>query len=113
MAEPVRLFSYGSLRMEAVQIANFGRRLKGAADVMPGYRASTIRIDDPKTVALSGTNLQTIVAPSADPADEVAGVVFEVTEAELLAADAYEPPGYARVLVRMRSGVDAWVYVKA
>ena len=27
--------------------------------------------------------------------------------------DAYEPPGYARVLVRMRSGVEAWVYVNA
>ena len=114
MAEPapVRLFSYGSLRMEAVQLANFGRRLTGSADALPGYRQSEIVVDDPKTVALSGTNVHSIVTPSADPADEVPGVVFEITEAELIAADAYEPPGYGRVLVRLRSGVDAWVYVQ-
>lgn len=115
MTEPalVRLFSYGSLQLEAVQRANFGRRLKGRADALPGYRQTEIEIDDPETVRLSGTTRHAIVAPSDDPADEVAGTVFDVTEAELAAADAYEPPGYARVLVRLRSGLEAWVYARA
>jgi hypothetical protein len=115
VAEPttVRLFSYGTLQLPAVQLANFGRLLAGVADVMPGYRQTTLEITDPETIRLSGTNIHAIVAPSDDPADEVAGTVFEITPAELIAADAYEVDDYERVLVRLRSGVDAWVYVKS
>ncbi|MBS0333991.1 MAG: gamma-glutamylcyclotransferase [Proteobacteria bacterium] len=109
----VRLFSYGTLQLEAVQRANFGRRLDGAADVMPGYRQTTIRITDPETIRLSGTDTHFIVAPSDDPDDTVAGMVFEITPEELAAADAYEVSDYRRVEVRLGSGLDAWVYVKA
>jgi hypothetical protein len=52
-----------------------------------------------------GTELQ--------PADEVAGTVFQLTPAELTAADAYEVSDYARVSVRLKSGLEAWVYVRA
>ena len=48
-----------------------------------------------------------------DPADDIAGKVFAISEAELAAADAYEVDDYKRVLVRLASGRDAWVYVKA
>jgi hypothetical protein len=109
----IRLFSYGTLQLEAVQIANFGRRLAGAPDAMPGWRQTTIEITDPETIRLSGTNIHNIVAPSDDPADRVDGMVFEITEAELAAADAYEVADYKRVEVRLGSGLDAWVYVKA
>jgi gamma-glutamylcyclotransferase (GGCT)/AIG2-like uncharacterized protein YtfP len=109
----VRLFSYGTLQLEAVQLANFGRRLAGTADAMPGYRRTMVEITDPQVIAQSGTNLHPIVSLSDDPADGVAGMVFEITADELAAADAYEVSDYKRVQVRLASGLDAWVYVKA
>ena len=53
------------------------------------------------------------MVPSADPAEVVHGVVFAITEQELRAANEYEDDAYKRVLVSLRSGLDAWVYVKA
>jgi len=108
----VRLFSYGTLRQEGVQIASFGRLLNGAGDVLPGYRLSMIEITDKDVIGKSDANFHPIVAKSDDPADGVAGMVFEVTQAELAAADAYEVSDYKRVLARLKSGVEAWVYVK-
>ncbi len=49
-----RLFSYGTLRLESVQLATFGRRLDGAADVLPGFALATVEIDDPQVIATSG-----------------------------------------------------------
>ena len=49
-----------------------------------------------------------------DPAVQVAtfGRRLEVTDAELMAADAYEAPAdYVRVAVTLVSGASAWVYV--
>jgi gamma-glutamylcyclotransferase (GGCT)/AIG2-like uncharacterized protein YtfP len=44
----------------------------------------------------------------------VPGTVFEVTDAELVAADEYErPASYERVAVTLASGKEAWVYVNA
>jgi len=44
----------------------------------------------------------------------VPGTVFEVTDAELAAADEYErPASYSRVSVMLASGKEAWVYVHA
>jgi hypothetical protein len=43
----------------------------------------------------------------------VAGVVFEITAEELVAADRYEVAQYFRVEVTLKSGVKAWVYVGA
>ncbi|MEJ0097043.1 MAG: gamma-glutamylcyclotransferase [Bauldia sp.] len=54
-----------------------------------------------------------MVAASDDPADEVSGTVFTITEAELVAADEYEVADYKRIQVRLRSGIEAWVYVEA
>lgn len=107
------LFSYGTLQNEAVQLSSFGRRLDGAPDVMPGYRQSMVEITDPAVLATSGARFHPIVEPSPNPADEVAGMVFQVTPTELAAADAYEVADYVRVLVRLKSGLDAWVYVRA
>ena len=46
-----------------------------------------------------------------NPADEVRGVAFALTPAELAAADAYEVSAYKRFAVRLKSGLDAFVYV--
>ena len=109
----IHLFSYGTLQLESVQLSSFGRVLRGRTDVMPGFRRSTITITDPDVIRASGTNVHPIVARSDNPADEVPGTVFEITAAELRAADEYEVSDYERIEVRLKSGVDAWVYVKA
>jgi hypothetical protein len=109
----VRLFSYGTLQEAAVQQATFGRLLEGTPDALPGYRQTMVEITDPEVVATSGQTFHPIVSPSPDPADEVAGVAFLITEAELTAADGYEVSHYKRLAVRLKSGRDAWVYVKA
>ncbi|HTB88691.1 MAG TPA: gamma-glutamylcyclotransferase family protein [Steroidobacteraceae bacterium] len=105
----ILLFSYGTLQDEAVQMANFGRLLLGRADSLPGYTLLPITIDDPAVVALSGKS-QHMIAQRGSAADEVAGMVFEITAEELAAADRYEVAEYTRVLVTLKSGVEAWVY---
>lgn len=108
----ILLFSYGTLRDRAVQMANFGRLLSGRADTLPGYTLLPIAIDDPAVVALSGKSQHTI-AKRSNAADEVTGMVFEITAQELAAADRYEVSEYTRVFVTLKSGVKAWVYIGA
>lgn len=109
----VLLFSYGTLQQDNVQLASFGRLLTGRADAMPGYRCDMLEITDPEVIRTSGKRFHPVVSESGDPADEVAGILFEITPEELAAADSYEVADYRRVMVRLRSGADAWVYVKA
>jgi len=111
--DAVWLFSYGTLQLEEVQLATFGRRLEGRPDVLPGYAASLVEITDPTTVALSGKTHHPIVRSTGSAADEIAGTVFRITQAELAAADAYEVADYKRAAVRLKSGLDAFVYVAA
>ena len=54
-----------------------------------------------------------VVTASADPNDEVAGKVFCISAEELEAADRYEVSDYKRIEVTLKSGIQAWVYVKA
>jgi len=108
----IYLFSYGTLRQDSVQIALFGRPLKGSDDALLGYKHSMNEITDPDVIAKSGANIHPIVAASDVPTDEVPGKVFEITQTELAAADAYEVSDYKRVSARLKSGRDAWVYVK-
>ena len=108
----VLLFTYGTLRDGAVQMANFGRLLAGRADALPGYAIVPIEIRDPAVVALSG-KAQHMIAVRGNAGDEVSGVVFEITAEELAAADRYEVADYKRVLATLKSGVKSWVYVGA
>ena len=107
-----RLFSYGTLQQESVQLANFGRRLKGQADTVTGWKLSTVEITDPEVVTESGLAVHTIMVPGKS-SDEVPGVVFEITPEELKAADGYETDAYKRVKLKLRSGLETWVYVAA
>lgn len=107
------LFSYGTLRQREVQISTFGRTLSGQADALPGYRQEMVEIKDAAVVAVSGASHHPIVRKTGDPADQIAGTVFRVTKAELLAADAYEVSDYRRIAVTLRSGLEAFVYVDA
>src|SRR5208282_442456 len=91
------LFSYGTLQQEGVQRSTFGRLLKGEADALVGYAQTMVRIEDADVVAKSGKTHHPIVAYSGRDVDRVSGTVFEITDAELAAADAYEVGAYKRV----------------
>jgi len=106
------LFSYGTLQQDGVQVAQFGRRLSGRADALLGWKQEMVEITDADVLAKSGKRFHPIVMPGAAD-DQVPGMVFEITAAELAAADAYEVADYKRVTARLASGATAWVYVKA
>ncbi len=106
-----RLFSYGTLQQEAVQLKTFGRRLEGTADHLPGFGMTLLEITDPEVVATSGKTHHPIVAHTGQAQDQVEGTVFAVTSEELQQADAYEVADYQRKRVTLASGTAAWVYV--
>jgi gamma-glutamylcyclotransferase (GGCT)/AIG2-like uncharacterized protein YtfP len=93
------LFSYGTLREERVQLATFGRALGGEPDELTGVEPST-----------AGPHANLRFNNRSD--SRVSGMVFDVTDAELAAADGYErTANYTRRRVTLASGRDAWVYV--
>ena len=104
------LFSYGTLQTESVQLSTFGRRLDGSPDNLVGYRLRIIQITDQEFVATSGAEYHRNLEFTGSASDFVEGTVFAVTQQELEQADAYEPDGYERVQIKLRSGTNAWVY---
>ncbi|MUL64505.1 gamma-glutamylcyclotransferase [Mycobacterium sp. CBMA 234] len=106
------LFSYGTLRQRDVQLTTFGRELGGSDDAIVGYRLDWVTITDPQVIETSGSDRHPILLPG-KPNDAVDGSVFEISDAELVAADDYEVDDYQRVQVPLRSGRQAWVYVFA
>jgi hypothetical protein len=105
------VFSYGTLQDDDVQMATFGRLLRGERDELPGFEPALVRISDPATAAVAGRTHYANVRSSGRTDDRVSGTVFEITETELTASDRYEEDaGYARILVALASGKRAWVY---
>jgi len=107
------LFSYGTLRQPEVQLTTFGRELDGRRDAIVGFDLDYVTITDPHVIATSGSDRHPILRPSDRPDAQVEGSVFEITAAELAAADKYEVDDYRRISVPLRSGEHAWVYVFA
>jgi hypothetical protein len=107
------LFSYGTLQQDGVQLATFGRLLKGRADSLVGYAQSMVEIEDADVIAKSGKTHHPIIAWTGEGSDRVAGSVFEITDGELARADEYEVDAYKRVLAPLASGDKAWVYMDA
>lgn len=105
-----KLFSYGTLREAAVQRAVFGRTLQGTDDALDGYRLAQVRLADWDGATLSGGDLQQTLMPA--DGESVTGMVLHVSDDELRLADSYEPREYKRVKVRLRSGTEAWVYLR-
>ena len=99
------LFSYGSLKRADVQLATFGRLLEGTHDALVAFELV------PPTPGVSPL-ANVIRSNSSD--SRVAGMVFEITDAELASADEYERrDGYVRVTATLASGKSTWVYVDA
>jgi len=72
------LFSYGTLQLESVQIATFGRRLAGSPDALPGFVQSMVKIGDAEVIAASGKTHHPTLRFSGGSSDNVAGTVFEL-----------------------------------
>jgi gamma-glutamylcyclotransferase (GGCT)/AIG2-like uncharacterized protein YtfP len=94
------VFAYGTLRERDIQIAVFGRSTDGVSDTLDGHRLDRI-------------NLGGSVYPIAYPVKGafIRGIRYAVTASELILIDAYEGREYARITVRLRSGMAAWVYI--
>lgn len=104
------LFSYGTLQKVEVQRATFGRTLEGRADTLLGYILKVIQIQDEDFARKHGAQQRNLQFTGIN-SDIVEGTVLRVTKNELELADSYEPAEYQRVLVKLRSGLDAWVYL--
>jgi hypothetical protein len=108
----IPLFSYGTLQLREVQLANYGRPLEGSPDALLGYRLEVLADRDPDAVRVSGTKTHLVVRETADPADRVPGVVFLLTSKELETTDKYEGSDYRRAELTLESGRRALVYVE-
>ncbi len=94
------IFTYGTLQDSAIQIEIIGRELgDGQADSLRGY----------KMALLKGIHeTYNIIQPHTGSVIE--GRVYEVTQEELDAIDAYEGDAYIRVSATLMSNTHAWVY---
>ena len=109
-----RLFSYGTLQHEDVQISTFGRKLDGEKDLLIGYEPSLVRIPDPEVAKRLQRLHHDNVRHTGDEWSSVQGTVFDVTDDELAKADTFEAQyDYKRINVPLASGNEAWVYVHA
>nr|WP_314492355.1 gamma-glutamylcyclotransferase family protein [uncultured Chryseobacterium sp.] len=105
------LFSYGTLQKEEVQIETFGRLLHGAKDILAGYQLQMLEITDPEVLRRSNRKYHPILMFSGNTDDEIEGILFEVTEKEIIQADAYEVDDYKRIQSVFKSGKTGFVYV--
>jgi Gamma-glutamyl cyclotransferase, AIG2-like len=85
----------------------------GRRDAIVGYDLECVTITDPHVIATGGSDRHPILRPTARVDAHVDGTVFEISEAELAAADEYEVDAYRRIAVPLRSSATAWVYIFA
>ncbi|UHO39771.1 gamma-glutamylcyclotransferase [Chryseobacterium capnotolerans] len=105
------LFSYGTLQNEKVQLETFGRILQGEKDFLLGYKLNMLEITDPEVLRKSGQKYHPVLDFSGSADDEIEGMLFEVTEAEILQADEYEVDDYKRIETVFKSGNKGFIYV--
>jgi gamma-glutamylcyclotransferase (GGCT)/AIG2-like uncharacterized protein YtfP len=106
------LFSYGTLQKEQVQLETFGRKLIGEKDMLLGYDLKMVEITDPEVLRKSGEKYHPIIEYTGNKENKVKGILFKVTEEEILQADKYEVADYKRIEVEFQSGKKGFIYVK-
>ena len=106
------LFTYGTLALADIQLATFGRLVRGEPDEVVGCERVVIAVDDPQVMADTGRGEHANLRFNGNPQSRVAGTVLELTDAEIAEADEYELLArYKRREVALASGRKAWVYV--
>ncbi len=107
------LFSYGTLQKEQVQLETFGRILQGEKDSLAEYKLGMVEITDPEVLRKSGQKYHPVLEFSGNSNDEVEGMLFEVTDEEILQADDYEVDDYKRIETVFKSGNRGFIYVSS
>lgn len=102
MTKTQYIFSYGTLHDEKVQRAIFGRKLTGKSDTLRGFSLSEAKI----------MGQYPVIFRTGNPADSVAGKIYNISNLELHKTDAYETNAYKRISVELLSGIEAWAYVE-
>lgn len=108
-----RLFSYGTLQLEKVQIASFDRILKGRKEQLRGFKIEQLKITDAAVLAKSEQQYHPIAVSTNDQKDKILGTLFEISSEELVQADSYEVADYKRVKAVFESGLEGWIYIKS
>lgn len=106
----VKLFAYGTLQDKKVQAEILGRSVEGIDDTLMGYTLSLLKIKDKKVIDISGIDEHYILKFTGSTNDYVKGKVLKISTEELVQIDDYEVGDYKRVLLKLSSGVSAWVY---
>ncbi|MDO5084514.1 MAG: SulP family inorganic anion transporter [Arachnia propionica] len=104
-----QVFSYGAFTQEHVHQQVYGRRLSGHLDSLPGHRLTLVEV--PERVA--GT-LRIERQPAAVPGDAddlIAGMRYEISDAELAAIEKVNQGLFTKRWVKLASGQEAWVFV--
>lgn len=106
-----RLFSYGTLQNPRVQAELWGGAVPSSTATLPGYAVEDLEISDPAVVELSGSDRHPSLVRRIE--NSVDGVVMELDEEQMAAADRYELADYVRRDVRLADGTHCWAYVPA
>ena len=96
------LFTYGTLQDKQVQQYVFGRILKGKPDMLPKF----------KWFENAVYGRYPLVKPTNNDNDLVEGIAYQVNSQDLARCDVYETSAYTRKIFTLKSGINAWVYVK-
>ena len=105
------LFSYGTLQLERVQLATFGRLLAGQPDVLTGFELKPLPIMDQQVIEISGKAEHQLATFTGRDTDTIAGTVYALTAEEIDSADNYEVEPCKRISMILASGTRAWVYI--
>ncbi|MFT4969175.1 MAG: gamma-glutamylcyclotransferase (GGCT)/AIG2-like uncharacterized protein YtfP [Chitinophagales bacterium] len=106
------LFSYGTLQLEKVQLASFGRLLSGTKEVLEGFKLEQIQITEEAVLEKSEQKFHPIAIPSNNNKDKISGILYTISSQELKQADQYEVSDYQRVRATFCSGKEGWIYIK-
>lgn len=108
------IFSYGSLKEEAVQRSIYGRALRGEPDELVDCVRTLIEVPKWHKAAATGLTHYATVTFVPGSGSRVPGALLELTDAELVVTDEYERDSeYVRVVAALASGRKEWVYVSA
>ncbi|MES2986316.1 MAG: gamma-glutamylcyclotransferase family protein [Pseudomonadota bacterium] len=107
------LFACGTLTLEKVHLALFGRVLEYEEDALPGYVARTVVLEDKEILSTTGSGTHLSMIPSDTPGASVAGRIMRITEAEIARMDPHQSEHHRRKRVTLASGRTAWAYLGA
>lgn len=96
-----KLFTYGSLQYPEIQQKLFGRLLEGSSDTLVGHEKAKLNVDG-----------KTFNVANQKEGSSIDGFVYELSDKELERADRYEGKAYKRIKTKLKSGEEAWLYLR-